>query len=282
MRKGADTMLALNKKEPTGKTKRTTIRRVITMSMVMIMLFYLISTVAFAENTPLLASDGTVTGAIPSSTMSEKLVLPEAAVEAKPAITAGLPVVENSSAAAGPAVAAGFAVAERQPAPEDPFSPEEFTIAAKAGDVSVLNVSWYSIRALPHGGFFTWSLVDLVLTIMCVLSLALLALKLRLGRSVASRREDIRELIERNSAPLVLTAVALVATVVAIVLFLLTQDMSLPMVLFDWWTAAFSVLFVIVLSASMLVSEKTREAAKEEQQELLDTFFESTISYNDL
>jgi len=251
------------------------------MSMAMVMLFYLISTVAFAENTTVLASEGTMAGAIPSSAVFEKPAIPEAAVDAKPAQPVVSPVVGNSTASVAAALTAESSVTEELTVPEEPFSPEDFTIAAKAGDVSVLNVSWYSIRTLPHVGFATWSLVDLVLTALCVLSLAVLGLKLRLSRRAASS-VDIRELIEHNSAHLVLTTVAFVATAVSILLFLLTQDMSLSMVLFDWWTAAFSVLFVIVLSASMLVSEKVKDAEKESQQELLDTFFESTISYNDL
>ncbi|MDR0853486.1 MAG: hypothetical protein LBN34_03885, partial [Clostridiales Family XIII bacterium] len=116
--------------------------------------------------------------------------------------------------------------------------------------------------------FDTWSLLDLILTVLGVVFAIVSSVKIEVARR---REEDENGLAKyrsgadddvRKRRPIfaVLTAIA---AVFGIVLFIFTQDMRNPMVLIDWWTIAFAVLFVFEL---LFVKLTTKREKEEEEQ----------------
>jgi hypothetical protein len=108
-----------------------------------------------------------------------------------------------------------------------------------------------------------WALANLIFAILALAS-ALIALFVFLRR-----RSEARDNGEISSAmrpvSFVWLIIALIAAVLGLALFLLTENMSFAMALLDSWTAANVLLFVCVLVATLIVAFRrgSREAELE-------------------
>ena len=116
------------------------------------------------------------------------------------------------------------------------------------------------------GGNGAWALVNLICTILAGLG-AIVALFRRKEEEDenADRAEDEednrgRKMLEAKTAG-ILTAIA------AVITFILTEDMRLPMILIDKWT----ILMVIMLAVQILAAALNKKAAEAEEEEEAET-----------
>jgi len=76
----------------------------------------------------------------------------------------------------------------------------------------------------------------------------------------------------------ILTLIASIAAILAILLFVLTQDMRLPIVLIDSWTIAFAILFAICSVTSVLAvrnRKENQEDKKDTKTQLVSQIFDN-------
>jgi uncharacterized repeat protein (TIGR02543 family) len=127
------------------------------------------------------------------------------------------------------------------------------------------------IPILPGGiplvaplGFDTWSLLDLILTVLAVVwAVVTIVSGARRRNDEENEQRDFEENEQRTKTRLGFLLLSGIIAVVAAVLFVITQDMSLPMVLLDGWTIVFAILFV----GSVIAAKLSRKKVKEEEAE---------------
>lgn len=151
--------------------------------------------------------------------------------------------------------------------PETHLNSDDLSAAAREEGIPVVDAMGHPLPIVSPSGYHSWSLVDLILTLINVLLFVLLILRISLRRKENYKLAGSFELVRKKVYPLV-TLVALVAMVTSIVLFLLTQDILCPMVLFDWWTLAFVLLLIIALAASSLALQEEKEAEEKQDRGL--------------
>jgi uncharacterized repeat protein (TIGR02543 family) len=147
------------------------------------------------------------------------------------------------------------------------------------GSVPRIMIGNLDIPLYAPAGVAAWSLMNLVLSVICALFAAIAGVRLivPMGR----RRREFESEFSGNAnsgaaaAALILEeantqrslrmrrplwfVVSLAAAVAGAVLFLLTQDMSTPMVLFDWWTVTHAVLVAAGIVSSVLTVKIFKE-----------------------
>jgi hypothetical protein len=116
----------------------------------------------------------------------------------------------------------------------------------------------------------SWSLFDLILTVFGVLMCTLSIIR-AIARKRREEESDYRELHDdeeyekrkriRKRALIMLTVFA----VVAVILFILTQDITLPMVILDKWSIVFALITVIEI---ICVARRRRKEEEEEEVEV--------------
>ena len=117
---------------------------------------------------------------------------------------------------------------------------------------------------LPLASYATWALLNLILTIVTVIIMAALLITY-IGKREDEQEEDPyyeEEKVKKHLAPRLIT---IAAAAIAIILFILTQNMSLPMTFFDQWT----IWHVVITAASVVLavfSKKTYEDDEEIEQ----------------
>jgi uncharacterized repeat protein (TIGR02543 family) len=134
----------------------------------------------------------------------------------------------------------------------------------------------------PQAGSAAWALLNLILTIVTgVVAILLLAHYFRRRRdedrdegknegkaAVAGLKADDEDDDERMKRPLAVRFVSIAMTAGAIILFLRTEDMSLPMIVIDRWTVWHVALFAVALVSAFFCryrkedEEGSEEAAK--------------------
>jgi len=128
-----------------------------------------------------------------------------------------------------------------------------------------------SVPLIVPAGYGAWSLANFILTAFSVLVLAVLGVR-ALNRNKTEDREeysDYGEFVEPNKATKVspiLFVVGVVAAKASLLLFFLTQDMTLPLVVFDLWTYVYALLFVFSLIASILAVRKEEREIEEPEE----------------
>jgi uncharacterized repeat protein (TIGR02543 family) len=128
---------------------------------------------------------------------------------------------------------------------------EEPGAAAGAGQTQSTNISGDGVPFAGKAGA-NWALLNLIL--------ALLGVALAVVAFVRSRRrEDLRTGEELKARPLWI-AVAIIAAVVSVVVFILTEDMGLKMAIVDRWTIVNAALFVVTAVGTALVSKRDTAA----------------------
>jgi len=130
----------------------------------------------------------------------------------------------------------------------------------------------------------TWSLVDLVCTIL--LALALLASLIRYVRRPKVDDDEYDDTAEERDnrvghtwATNIFLILVVAAAVAVLVLFILTQDLTLKMALFDSYSAAFigllaaGIIFTIALFVSVYLGKKMSEEDTEDNVDAVDDFY---------
>ena len=114
------------------------------------------------------------------------------------------------------------------------------------------------IRMSASYSFMAWSLLDLILIIVtCIIMLGTLAIFFR-GRNEGIDRGSIYG--ERKKRRIFLGIITVIITAVSITVFIMTQDMTLPMVVMDEWL----VLHAVIAVAAILAVDYDRMLSEEE------------------
>jgi len=130
-------------------------------------------------------------------------------------------------------------------------------------------------NALGNGG--AWSLFDLICTILTTL-LAIIMVIFAFGRNrkegddeeeaaaKAANGEEVEEdeTYKRKRLGRVLSVIPAAG---AIILFILTQDLTQPMIFFDNWSLVFAIIAIINIVLAIVTRKKTDDDSDEEQQQ---------------
>ncbi len=133
-------------------------------------------------------------------------------------------------------------------------------------------------------GTGSWGLFNLICTILAVLLMLVSVLRFTLARrnkddegkervqvryNESAMRHKYQETVNHRRLPVLIVSGA--ATLVAVILFILTQDITQPMAIFDWWSLAFMAIAVLTLIAAVLVVYKKKEKDTFDQSEIRQT-----------
>jgi uncharacterized repeat protein (TIGR02543 family) len=114
----------------------------------------------------------------------------------------------------------------------------------------------------PLASASSWALINLLITIAGVLLAAALALSVALRRRKDEQGSEASDDDERYARTkglrMALLCVGIVIALANIIIFVMTQDMSAPMVWVDAWTVLMAVLFIIQIVALVVVLRKER------------------------
>jgi len=132
------------------------------------------------------------------------------------------------------------------------ISAEEIHNTAIEQGIIILESQGHAIPLISPAGFRAWALADLILVSLSLVALAIMGIRISIRRYKKGIYKNKKgALMQRNIYPPI-SIVAVIATVMSIVVFFLTQDIRQPPVLCDFWTAAFALLLIIVVAASTL------------------------------
>ena len=108
----------------------------------------------------------------------------------------------------------------------------------------------------------TWALINLVLAVAGAV-LALLVLARTAYRKLRGKREEIHDDESRSEygykSNILWFIVTIISAIAGTVIFALTQDMSLKMVLFDTWTIVHALILLIEITAAVFVYKRKNE-----------------------
>ena len=75
---------------------------------------------------------------------------------------------------------------------------------------------------------------------------------------------------QKRSRLLLILATPFLA-IVAIILFILTQDMTLPMIMIDWWTLAHAILFVGTVLCYIFAYRNEKDEDRDDEEPIQNT-----------
>ena len=110
----------------------------------------------------------------------------------------------------------------------------------------------------PLASSASWALLNLILTIVTGLIMIALMITFFTKRKEDDEQEGKEEKIKKYLA---LRLITIAATVVAIILFVLTQNMALPMIFIDKWT----IYHVIITAATLMLAALSMKKYEEEE-----------------
>ena len=198
-------------------------------------------------------------------------ITPPTPVPPAPAPTPVVPVVPAAPAA--PAVDVPAA-----PAVDIPAAP-----AAPAATITIDDTGTPLVEAIDDdanalaGPGGAWSLFDLIATILTAL-LSLVMVVRAIGRNRKEGDDDEQrriayangqepeedQVIKRKRIARILS---LIPGIGSIILFVLTQDLTQPMVIFDWWSIVFAIAAIINIVLAVVTRKKSDDDDEEEQQQ---------------
>ncbi len=118
----------------------------------------------------------------------------------------------------------------------------------------------------------SWALINLICTILSVL-LSLLVLIFYLGKSKKEADEDEDKAEAENDEKDqkikkkgILRIMDIIPAVAAVITFILTEDMSLPMVLTDKWTLLMVVILLVDVVVALFTKKSTKDAEENEDE----------------
>ena len=154
-----------------------------------------------------------------------------------------------------------------QPIPPDPQPPQPLPFAIGEGwmPLTVSEAEPIMPEPVPASPSGAWALLNLMLTLITgLVTVALLAIyfvKRRDDKDEAYTDRDEEE--EKVRKHLGLRLLTIVATVIAAIIFIKTQDMSLPMAYVDRW----SILHVLIAAATVLLANFSKKDYEEDEEE---------------
>ncbi len=118
----------------------------------------------------------------------------------------------------------------------------------------------------------SWALINLICTILTVL-LSLLVLVMYLGKNKKKADEDEDEAQTEDAEKDqkirkkgILRIMDIIPAVAAVITFILTEDMSLPMVLTDKWTLLMAVILLVDVVVALFTKKSTKDAEENEDE----------------
>jgi uncharacterized repeat protein (TIGR02543 family) len=142
--------------------------------------------------------------------------------------------------------------------PESAVGKEALVQASRAAGIPILpgGVPLYAPK-----DFGAWALLDLVLAALGVVLLAITLFNHGQRRKQEGRLEELGYQVgeDRANRRLPLLLASAVMAIVGVIVFVLTQDMSLPMVLVDKWTIVMAIIFAL----EFLFANRANRAPKE-------------------
>ncbi len=149
----------------------------------------------------------------------------------------------------------------------------EIPLAAAAEDVEI-SIGDTTIPLADFGG--SWSLVDLLLTVVTSLMSISLLITYFVNKKAKEEDENETEYAKANSEEEEdntrlkrkggFRVFSIIPMLGAIILFILTQDLTLPMTLVDTWTIFFAVI-ALIQTLTMILSRKKRVEDEDEEAE---------------
>lgn len=125
-----------------------------------------------------------------------------------------------------------------------------------------------------------WALINLILSILGVIIAIYVTV-----RALLKKRRDNREAGEAQSYAqmeeaerenngkekryrIIWLAAVIILSIAAVVLFILTQDIRLPMIYIDWWTLAHIVLFAVELIGMFFIFKRRKDDEGQQPEEM--------------
>ena len=116
------------------------------------------------------------------------------------------------------------------------------------------------------GGIGAWALVNLICTILAGLGAIIAAFRRKEEEDEdADRAEDEED--NRGKKMFAAKTAGILTAIAAVIVFILTEDMTLPMIMIDKWT----LLMVIMLAVQIIAAVMNKKAAKVEEDEESET-----------
>jgi uncharacterized repeat protein (TIGR02543 family) len=156
--------------------------------------------------------------------------------------------------------------------------PEPKEPAATTGKAAVIKAARDAgIPILPGGVplyspryFDTWSLIDLIFVVLGIILFATTVYNYRQRRKDEDRLAELYGYIDGEKSSkkkrLPLLLISIVFAISEIVIFVLTQDVNLPMVLVDKWT----IVMAIVFAAEFVFASRANRGVKEDDDEYVE------------
>ena len=114
---------------------------------------------------------------------------------------------------------------------------------------------------VPMAGFGAWALVNLILAIVTILG----SLAMMIGNLRRRRENEDEETLETKKRRRVRRTLTIVPAIAALIAFIITEDMSLPMVLTDKWTILMAVIAIAQAALMLFARDKKEEERYEEE-----------------
>ena len=190
-------------------------------------------------------------------------------------ITPSAAPVPPAPAPAGPAAPAAFVPAA--PAAAVPATPAAPAVTTPVADNPTPQAETVEDdgNALGNGG--AWSLFDLICTIVTTI-LAAIMLVFAIGRNrkegddeeeaaaKTANGEEVEsdEVYKRKRLGRILSIIPAAG---AIILFILTQDLTQPMIFFDMWSLAFAIITLVNIVLAIVTRKKTKDDDADDEQQ---------------
>jgi flagellar basal body-associated protein FliL len=160
----------------------------------------------------------------------------------------------------------------------EPVEPPATVTTVVNGEVAPLasTVELIPEPAVPQAGFAAWALLNLILTLIAILTAAALIITYFIRRKEDKEEEEERraqfagtdeeyeeEEEKKAKKRLILRLLGVIAAIIAVILFLITQDMTLPLGFIDRWT----IWHIIIVAATTILAFFSRKKYEDEEEE---------------
>jgi len=133
---------------------------------------------------------------------------------------------------------------------------------------------------LAVGARASWALWNLILSIAGAVLALMMGIRLLLMKRDEEEEDEEKKAARREAYPdeeeeekkqkrgrlLMILAIPILA-IIAIIVFILTQDMRLPMIMIDWWTLLHAILFIGGLISYIFAFRKVKDDDEDEDDE---------------
>jgi uncharacterized repeat protein (TIGR02543 family) len=118
------------------------------------------------------------------------------------------------------------------------------------------------VPLMAPAGSSAWSLFDLLAAILAVLCAALGVLRFFLRR----RREEDEGAYANKRTRMSAIVIGILCALVSVLIFVVTQNIALPMVLFDAWSTLFALLAIICIATAVLCVKRQQRSSDDDDQ----------------